>query len=104
MEITDLPNNLLHFGPLVCWEAEDEGHFYLLYDIFHDGTSLVYITGDPSSGIIYQDEKQFSSQWSGRALVTSLQAGNRCLTEQLEQHYRRFSSMNRRLFGSGVLR
>ncbi len=104
MDIQKLPQTLQDFGPLICWDNEEEGHFFLLLDIFQEGPDLVYVIGDPSSGIIYADRKEFSRQWSGRILVSAASSRNYPDTQQLRTYYRSFLHTHDALFEFGALR
>lgn len=63
------------FGPVICWEDTQDGHFYLLLDVLDVSGETIYVTADPKTGIAYEDETAYSSRWSGRVLVSAFPGG-----------------------------
>ena len=104
MALEDLPRTLEQFGPIICWDEDQQGHFYVLLHIFQDRFSNIYVTGDPSSGIIYEDTTAFRSRWSGRAVISEGGRLDPDQQERLEAQHLAFSRLHHRFIRSGAPR
>ncbi len=71
LEIEDLLETLRRFGPMICWDSRDTGHFFLLLHSLHDGAQQVYFTADPASGLEVLTAAQLKNRWSGKALLSA---------------------------------
>ncbi len=71
MEVEDLQETLRRFGPMICWDSRDTGHFFLLMHVLHDGADHLFFTADPASGLEVLTAAQLRSRWSGKALVSA---------------------------------
>ncbi|GEM_PF-6317515 len=70
LEQSELARTCDVFGPIICWEDTEAGHFYLLLDVLQRGGEAVFVTADPRTGIAYLDASAFREKWSGKALIT----------------------------------
>ncbi len=59
------------FGPVLCWEDTQDGHFYLLLDVLEVSGENIYVIADPRTGIAYENETAYNNRWSKRVLLST---------------------------------
>lgn len=101
LDIQHLPETLSRFGPVICWDCRDSGHFFLLLHTLHNDQQQLYFTADPASGLDVLTGEQLLQRWSGKALVSASNTFTMSMdhTELLEQRFSSWRRVHSRLSG-----